>query len=197
MKILVAVPTFENISPDTFKSIYGLTRPDDAIVMFDYVKGYDCAHARNEIAQEAVDYGFDFVLMVDSDIILPSDTLVRMLTDPVPICLGCYPRKNTVNGTVELFKLGQDDFVETFTSDEVDMLTDRFKVKGGGFGCAFMSTGLFQYLGRPWFQYVEYQNGMVLSEDNYMCSMLAKLGVDIYADPNIRCGHIGRIRQWR
>ena len=58
-KILIAVPTFENIKPQCFKSIYGLTNPKDFNLYFDYVKGYDCAHARNEIAKLAIKHDFD------------------------------------------------------------------------------------------------------------------------------------------
>ena len=36
-KILIAVPTFENIKPECFKSIYGLTRPEGYVLYFDYV----------------------------------------------------------------------------------------------------------------------------------------------------------------
>ena len=73
-RVLVAIPTFESIKNETFKSIYGLNIPENTEVMFDFVKGYDCAKARNEIAKIALNYGFDYVLMVDSDIILPNDT---------------------------------------------------------------------------------------------------------------------------
>ena len=66
--ILIAVPTFENIKPQCFKSIYGLTNPKDFNLYFDYVKGYDCARARNEIAKLALKYNFDYVLMIDSDV---------------------------------------------------------------------------------------------------------------------------------
>ena len=78
-KILIAVPTFENILPDTFKSIYGLKKPDGFAVMFDFVRGYHCARARNLIAEEAIKYGFDYVLMVDSDMVIPQNTLTSML----------------------------------------------------------------------------------------------------------------------
>ena len=50
-KILIAVPTFENIKPQCFKSIYGLKRPIGYDLYFDYVSGYDCAKARNQIAK--------------------------------------------------------------------------------------------------------------------------------------------------
>jgi len=54
MKILIAVPTFETIKPECFKSIYGLTRPEGYSLYFDYVAGYDCAKARNQIAKNAM-----------------------------------------------------------------------------------------------------------------------------------------------
>lgn len=197
IKILIAVPTFENISSDTFKSIYGLIKPQDTIVQFDYVKGYDCARARNLIAKEAIEYNFDYVLMVDSDIILPSDTLVKMLNNPVDICLGCYPRKNTTNDTVELFKLNQKDYIETFKAEEIDNLSGKIEVKGGGFGCAFINVNLFKILPYPWFKYVEYDNGDILSEDNYFCSSLKSNNIKVYADTDVRCGHYIHRYQWR
>ena len=81
MNILIAVPTFENIYPDTFKSIYDLDVSGHD-TSFEFVRGYDCATARNRIAQLAIDKGADFVLMVDNDVVLPSDALVNLLDDP-------------------------------------------------------------------------------------------------------------------
>lgn len=34
MKIFIAVPTYENIAPETFKSIYNLEIPDGCDVVF-------------------------------------------------------------------------------------------------------------------------------------------------------------------
>ena len=195
--VLIAIPTFESICPETFKSVYGLLRPADTILQFDFVRGYDCARARNLIAQEAIDYGFDYVLMVDSDIVLPANALVAMLDDARELCLGCYPRKNTTDGTFELFKLGQKDYVETFSFDELRELHGKVEVKGGGFGCALISIGLLKRLPRPWFKYVEYDNGSVLSEDNYFCSQVTAAGCKVYADADVMCGHAVRGFQWR
>lgn len=77
MKILIAVPTFENIYPDTFRSIYGIDGGDNE-VYFDFVRGYDCATARNRIAQNAMIDNFDYVLMVDNDVVLKEDALVNL-----------------------------------------------------------------------------------------------------------------------
>ena len=97
-KILIAIPTFENIMPETFKSIYDLD-PCGNELSFEFVKGYDCARARNDIVKKALDGGFDYIFMVDSDMIIPQDALKNLLEYPTEICLGLCQRKNTKNGT--------------------------------------------------------------------------------------------------
>ena len=190
MKILIAVPTFESITSETYKSIWDLkTDPHRAI--FDYVKGYDCARARNVIAQKAIDGKYDYVLMIDSDIIVPPEALVCMLDKPVDVCLGCYPHKNTEAGEVELFKQGRYNFDTRLKYEELS--EPRIKVKGGGFGCALVKTKVFKdKIPYPWFRYVQYDSGNLLSEDLYFCNEAAKHGVAIWADTRVRCGHLIR-----
>ena len=103
MKILIAVPTFENIQPEVFKAIYNLKSEHD--LDFDFIKGYDCAVARNNIAKITIAHGYDYVLMVDSDTIIPPDTLDLMLETPVDVCLGVCPRKNTKDGKTSIVKM--------------------------------------------------------------------------------------------
>ena len=194
-KILIAVPTFETILPDTFKSIYGLSKPDDCCTQFDFIKGYDCAKARCAIAKEALEYNFDYVLMVDSDIILPSNALCSLLSRDVDICLGFYPRKNTVTGQSEVFKLGQHDFVDVYHYSEIPE-NECFEVKGGGLGCALIRADIFGTLPYPYFRYVVYNNDSCLSEDNYFCSIAYTAGYKIYADSAVRCGHSTRSFIW-
>ena len=50
MKILIAVPTYENIYPDVFKAIYDLDKGDND-VDFQFFLGYTVAKARNMIAK--------------------------------------------------------------------------------------------------------------------------------------------------
>ena len=193
MKILIAVPTFETIMPETFKSIYELDTID-AECNFDFVKGYDCAKARNAIVCKALSGGYDYVLMVDSDIILPPDTLLHFLNEPADICFGVYPHKNTTNGKAEIFKPGTDNFELRFSYKELK--TDRIKVKGAGFGCAFVSTDVFRKMQYPYFRYVINESGSALSEDLYFCDVASKIGYDLWADTRIKCGHLAKYFQY-
>ena len=93
MKILIAVPTFENIYPDTFKSIYDLNTEGHE-VLFEFVRGYDCATARNRIAQMAIDKNTDYVLMVDNDVVLPKIVLIDFTDDIKDFFVGYYEHRD-------------------------------------------------------------------------------------------------------
>ena len=204
IKILIAVPTFENIFPDTFKSIYDLENGGHELI-FDYVRGYDVATARNNIAQKAIDMGVDYVLMVDNDVILPSNTLLYFLEDPKEVCLGYYAHRsgnNKYDGKMCLGKLGQVNYpVEAlYSAKEIKELSDKgtFKtiIHGGGFGCAFIKATVFHKLRFPWFDWVNYPSKGILSEDLYFCEQCHREGILVWMDTRVGCAHIMRQKQW-
>ena len=192
MKILIAVPTFETIQPEVFKAIYNLK--SDHELHFDFVKGYDCAVARNEIAKQAQLGGYDYVLMVDSDTVIPPDTLDLMLDPPVDICLGVCPRKNTRDGKTAIIKYGAEEYHDSYYYK--DLPEGRTLVKGGGFACALVKANVFTRMDNPWFQYVTNADGSTLSEDFYFCQNARFYGIDIWMDPRVKCGHLARYYQY-
>lgn len=212
MKILIAVPTFENIYPDTFKSIYDLDVGEHE-VLFEYVRGYDCATARNRIAQKALDKKTDYVLMVDNDVVLPKDALMNLLETPVDVCLGYYAHRdgdNIYRGRSCVCKLYDENgnkhfnypLESEYTADELKELKDngqfRVQIHGGGMGCAFIKTDVFNRIKYPWYDWVNYANEHrgVLSEDLYFCEGCRKIGIPIYTDTRVNCGHILRHIQY-
>lgn len=193
MSVLIAVPTFETIAPECFKAIYNVKGDD---LSFDFVKGYDCAKARNEIVKKALSGAFEYVLMVDSDVIIPPDTLEMMFQSPVDVCFGVYPRKNTKTGDTELFKDGTFDFKNRFTYAELEQIqSNRISVKGGGCGCVLIRTDIFNNIPYPWFEFYSYENNTFLSEDLAFC-LKAAARYRLEADIRVRCGHIGRSIQY-
>lgn len=206
MRILVAVPTFESIFPDTFKSIYDLDK-DGHEVIFEFVRGYDCATARNRIARIALDRGVDYVLMVDNDVVLPKDALVNLLDDPKDVCLGIYAHRDTDNiyrGRTCVCKLLTENgtryknypLESEYTAEEIDSLKDKgeYKVRihGGGMGCAFIKADVFERTKYPWYDWANYKDGGMLSEDLYFCENCRKNSIPIYTDTRVKCGHLLR-----
>lgn len=192
MKILIAVPTFASIEPEVFKAIYNLRSGHE--LFFDFVKGYDCAVARNEIAKLTQLGGYDYVLMVDSDTIVPPDALELMMDPPADVVLGVCPRKNTKDGKTAIIKLGAEAYHDSYYYS--DLPKERTLVKGGGFACALVKANVFTRMDNPWFQYVTNADGSTLSEDFYFCQNARLYGIDIWLDPRVRCGHLARYYQY-
>lgn len=208
MKILIAVPTFENIYPDTFKAIYDLD-VSGYDVEFEYVRGYDVATARNRIAQMAIDKNVDYVLMVDNDVVIPGDALNNFLENPKNVCLGYYAHRDNDNiyrGRTCVCKLQTETgsrwhnypLESEYTAEELSDLRKKrkykIKIHGGGMGCAFIKTSVFEKIEYPWFDWVNYkdeQRGM-LSEDLYFCEQCKKNSILIYTDTRVNCGHMLR-----
>lgn len=207
VKILIAIPTYEHIYPECFKSIYDLDIPENVKVDFDFIKGYDCARSRNELCRKAKNY--DFIFMVDSDIILPKKALCNLYShfkaarkdEIVGMILGAYPRKHNPK-KVEIFNFngyydhGQEDYKDDYryTVKEIKDISDDFVMcKGGGLGCALIDCKIFSKLSFPWFKYFLYDDGGVLSEDLYFCYKLNANNIRIILDTTFVCGHIKSI----
>jgi len=212
MKILIAVPTFETIYPDTYKSLWDLDR-DGLETPFDSVRGYDVATARNRIAQRALDLNADYVLMVDNDVVLPKDTLKLLLEDARDVCLGYYAHRgpdNLYHGRTCICRLKDADgnayyhypLESEYTAEEMHRMAEngetKIEVHGGGMGCALIKTDVFRNISYPWYDWVNYgdANRGMLSEDLYFCSLCRASGVNIYSDVRVGCGHLLRHVQW-
>lgn len=201
MKILLAVPTFENILPDTFKSLWDMDRAEHE-VEFETVRGYDCAMARNVIAQMAIDRKTDYVLMVDSDVIVPKDVLINLLEDPVDVCFGYCPRRSD-HSVSSMFPLFRPDgkpnvgFADGISMNELRASEKkRIQVRGGGTGCVLIKTDLFRRIKKPWFNWVNDPDGATVSEDLFFCDRVKKAGFPMYVDTRVACGHSLRNIYW-
>ena len=220
MKILIAVPTFESIFPDVFKAIYDLDEtyesefdpvaPNEYI--FEFIRGYDVSAARNKIVEKALDLETDYILMVDNDVIIPNNTIELFLDNPVDVCLGAYAHRgkdNLYHGNTCICKYLDDDgeryfnypLESQYTSKElIDMEAKgkyKIRIHGGGMGCAFIKTEVFDYIDYPWYRWVNYsdEERTVLSEDLSFCEQCRHAGIPIYVDTRIRAKHILRHAQ--
>ena len=211
-RILVAVPTFETIYPDTFESIYNLDCGGNSVV-FKFVRGYDCATARNRIAQMSMDLKANYVFMVDNDVVLPKDALINLLEGECDICLGYYAHRDTDNVYRErtcICRMFQPDGTKyyhyplesEYTGKEMKEMcangVHKVQIHGGGMGCALIKVDLFRKLEYPWFDWVNYKdkNHGMLSEDLYLCEQCKNHNIPIFADTRVACGHMLRHVQW-
>lgn len=183
-KILIAIPTAKYIEPETFKSIYDLEVPDGYETDFQFFYGYNIDQIRNLIASWAVKY--DYLLSVDSDIVMPSDTLIKMLKHDKPVVTGMYIQRIPNTHALEMYdKEGRIPY---------DKIRDRglTEIEGCGFGCVLVKSEVFKSVGYPQFVYhsaLDHRD--TISEDTDFCRKARLLGYTIWVDTSIKCGHKG------
>ena len=214
MRVLIEVPTYDGrISQATSQSLWRLDHCSHTV---DYKprQGYGCAMARSRIAADALNAHYDYVMMVDNDIELPSDALKNLLEHDKLMVMGYYLNRYArgEHKYTTLYKLG--DAWDMYADSELAALRDSGKhpvrVKGGGMGCCLIRTELFGMLPFPWFEWTdearmamdaesvyqchdEFASG---GEDINFCNLVSNHGFAIYADTRVACGHEFREVVW-
>lgn len=185
MRILIAVPTFETIRPETFKSIYDLDTHGHECA-FEFVKGYDCAAARNKIAQMAITGNYNYCLMIDSDMLIPRNALQTMLDSGAWVTLAPYQRRGGKRGETPIYQSQYHPYYKHDMPNKPPFVTAR----AGGFGCALVKVDAFRQLSFPYFQYVWDTETNLVSEDIYFCDKARDAGLPIVCATHVWCGHI-------
>lgn len=214
MRILIEVPTYDGrISQATSESLWRLDRCGHEV---DYKPraGYGCAMARNRIAADALNAHYDFVLMVDNDIALPTDALANLLSHDVDFVMGYYLNRYArgENRHTTLYRPAWN--WQMYEDVELRDMRERgehlIRVKGGGLGCALIKTSVFERVEFPWFEWVDqtrekldvpsvyecrdaFNSG---GEDITFCIQCGMAGIPIHADTRVACGHEFREVKW-
>lgn len=214
MRILIEVPTYDGrISQATSESLWRLDKAGHTV---DYKPrtGYGCGMARNRIAADALNAGYDYVLMVDNDIALPQDALANLLEHGTGIVLGWYLNRygKGEKRPTTLFKMGEG--WKSYDASELVALRDagthKLRVKGGGMGCALIQADVFEMLPFPWFEWTDESRDRLVvdsvhechdafhsgGEDINFCNLASAFGLPIYADTRVACGHEFREVRW-
>lgn len=199
MRVLIGVPSYGAVEPECVESLMNLDRRGHD-VGFLIQRGYLIDAERNAIARAAIDGGYDFCLMVDSDVVLPPGALACLLDPPADVVLGVYREKRYMDDGRYLNvhrHMPMDYVIEScMEAGELDCPQSRVTVKGGGAGCLMIRTAALAEMPEPWFEFVDYGNGQCLSEDLYFCENARASGLTVWADTRVRCGHVVRRIEW-
>jgi len=191
-RILIAVPYSQYCEGDTFRSIYHLKVPMNVETSFEFIQGYGVTQARDKIARFAIDKGFDYVLFIDSDVVLPENLLERLYAVKTDIATGWYVKKFQRELT--------EIFVPTFDKTNIKNITEKeiatanlTEISACGFGCTLVHISVFKkvFADGVYFNWVKTEHQEV-SEDLHFCMKAQKVGCKIIVDPTLRCGHVAK-----
>ena len=133
---------------------------------------------RERLATQAVGLNADYMLWLDSDMVFPATTAVRLLAHTEPVVAGNYIRRQKPYKGVAYKKIG--DWEKPLSFDIQDELVS---VAGVGMGCLLIKTDIFKELSKPWFdfQWTPSSNDF-LGEDMYLCQKITAAGYSIKID---------------
>lgn len=195
MKTFIAIPCMETVHTEFFKCMLNIQTGTEPIIY-----GVSCSSliydARNALAKTAIDAGADRVLWLDSDMIFQPDIVQRLSADMDEgreiVSALYFTRKNPVSPVV-YSKTGysgeEDGKLIPYAEKYIDYPKDKvFECAGFGFGACMVSTDLMKHVydvyGAP------FAPSAGFGEDLTFCRRLEELGIKMYCDSRIKCGHI-------
>jgi len=188
MKLMIAIPTHDYMHMDFVKSLIGLCRKlDEEGIEYD-VKVHGATlvyYGRDALAHAAIEGDYTDVLWLDADMVF-QDTLVEDLQfSGMPFVSGIAHGRRPPHQSCLFTEIYPS--VSRFT----EYPSNTFKVAGCGFGCVLMKTEILKKVwnrhGTCFFPTRE------LGEDLAFCQRATEGGVEIWAEPSVRLGHIGHI----
>ena len=189
-RVLIALPTAKNIETDTFLSLYRLEKPSDVDIHLECFYGYNIDQVRNLIAHFGIVNGFDYVLFVDSDMILPRDTLVRLLDADKDIVSGIYIQRKPGQRITEVHVGGKNVTDPKFFEGKKFVEADSV-----GFGCVLVRTKVLREVGYPQFVYHDTLDfTQTVSEDADFCGKARARGYKVWVMTDLLYEHIASIK---
>ena len=191
-KVLIGIATagYTRFS-QFFDHITNLQKPDGTAVAFSH--GQSPAQTRNAMIREAVTKGYSHVFLVDDDVLLPPDALVKLLAHDLDIVTGLYflrrwPHQPVIFDHVDergwakwgMLSKGQNGLIE---------------IQNAGLGCVLIKTEVFKNLEEPYVQ-IGQMDKEGWCDDIYFFNRVRALGFKMHCDLTVRAGHAGQLIVW-
>jgi hypothetical protein len=144
---------------------------------------------REHLINQAIDINVEWVLWLDSDMMFPSTTLLRLLAHKQDIVACNYMKRSYPLKTVAY--TDTTDWETWIPLKNVDRLVTAEAV---GMGCVLMKTDLFKLLEKPYFEYTyQPETKDWGGEDFTLFRKFNKLGYEVKIDMNLSTEiyHIG------
>lgn len=150
--------------------------------------------SRQILASNAISYGAEYVLFLDSDMAFPAWVARRLLSLNLDIVGANCARHGTIGKETPTakrrwdFDKGIDECLDTSSGNH------PVEVDAVGFGCLLIKTEVFKKLREPWFLFQWHEAKQAyIGEDYYFCKKAKRAGYTIHVDPitSRYMGHVG------
>lgn len=191
-KILIGLSSGEYLrKADFLPSFIGIERPEGTFTIT--VHGQSPARSRNIIIEKALEHKCTHILFVDDDMIVPPDTLKKLLSHRKDIVTGLYLLRSFPHYPAlfdEAYSNGKCKF--TFLSSQESKLVPAVNC---GLGCVLIRTEVFKFLEKPWVRLGELDQDEWCDDIGFF-NRCRKAGFEIFCDLNAPIGHTTTVTIW-
>lgn len=136
---------------------------------------------RNELFKQALDVNADYILWLDSDMIVPSTCLIRLLSHNKQI-VGC----NYMKRSLPIKTVAYEDTTDWESWIPLTKNNKLVRVDGVGLGCILMETKIFQKINKPYFEFVyEKDTDDWHGEDFNLLKKFKEANISTFIDMNL------------
>jgi GT2 family glycosyltransferase len=184
MKVLVCVPhtgSFQYQFVDSFTPMMMYARVK-GIQLSQMLIGHSLIYEARKMACQAVldDQEIDYLLFLDSDMVLPMDLIPRLLEADKPIVSALAFKRTEPHEPCIFNKCDMEGSTHYF-----DYPKGLVEIQGVGMACCLIKREVIEKTPQPWFfPMPEY------GEDLAFCIRAKQAGFSIWADTNLVVGHI-------
>jgi hypothetical protein len=136
---------------------------------------------RERLALEAQNIGAEYMLWLDSDMVFPATTALRLMAHNEDIVAANYIRRQLPAKGVAYETIGDWQNPLPFVPQD-----DLVPVEGIGMGCMLMKTSILAEIPQPWFEFGwTPESNDHLGEDMILCQKMAKRGYTVKVDTQL------------
>ena len=192
IKLAILVPTRDMVHTHFAYSLTQLVKTTSEVGIDTYLY-FDSStillNQREKLIDEAIKMEADYVLWLDSDMMFPSNVVLKLLAHNKDIVACNYMKRSLPMKTVAYTDLNDwDSWVPMEPQEEL------VKVKGIGMGCILMKTDVFKKLEKPYFEFrFKEDTKDWFGEDFILQDKIQKVGYEIFVDTmlSMEIKHIG------
>lgn len=196
MKLMVAVPCGSMVHTEFMFSVFKLKANTN--FTFTYLKDGLVHDSRNRFASDAINGGFDRILMIDSDMVFEPDIIDRLSADMdtgIEYVAGIFtqrhlPAKPCVYKDL-IYGPNESGRLVSKAVHDLDYPRDTlFETCATGFGAVMISVPLIK---RVWDHYgLPFHPLPMMGEDLTFCLRARELGAKLYCDSRVKVAHCGQ-----